>query len=236
MKSYINKLFAGFSFLFTAASGFSQIPVTDLAHITQSIQAQVATEASWVSQYAQMIQQYQNQMTQIKAITGNRGMGALMPNMTRQALPSDFLSSFDSLRSGSASSGATAIYNTIKKFDCTQQFPTDQDSRLSCQALALSAPQHADMINTGIIAAKVRQDELKNLLNSVDSTTDAKGAADLQNRIQAEVALLNNEKQMMGMASELHKQQLEITRQQISESGAKRMSRGADSVNPFSLK
>jgi len=235
MKSFFKNLIASIVLVFSVSSGYAQIPVTDVAAIKESIAQQLVNAASWVSQYNQMISQYQNQIAQIKALTGGRGMGGLLANMTRQALPGDFLTSFDALRSGNPSSAATAIYDTIKTFDCSQQFPTDLASRKSCQALAMAAPQHIAMINDGITASKTRQEQIKTLLTNIDIADDAKAAADLQNRIQGEIALLSNEKQMMDMAIELNKQQLLLTKRQSSEIGKKRMQGDGSLTNPFTL-
>jgi hypothetical protein len=62
------------AWLALAGSAFSQIPVTDVASLTQQIQQVMA----WSQQYQQMVQQYQMMTNQLNAIKGARGMGGLL--------------------------------------------------------------------------------------------------------------------------------------------------------------
>ncbi|MDP9897353.1 type IV secretion system protein VirB5 [Variovorax boronicumulans] len=228
-------------FVFGLSGAHAQIPVTDVASLTQQIQQVM----SWAQQYQQMIDQLQNQkeqienqVKQIKAVTDGRGMSQLGADMKRQALPADFLQQYDRLRSqgsSGASSGARTIYAGIKTFDCAQKFPNDQASRLSCEASAMAIPQNVDVINTSIDSAKQRQQQLQSFIGRVD-TADQKAASDLSNRIASEIALMQNEKMLMDMALQQQQQQLALTQQKQAEEGAKRLTRGSGGgANPFNL-
>lgn len=207
------------------------IPVIDAASLTQ----QLLQVSAWAEQYSQMYQQYQMLTNQLNAIKGARGMGALLntPGI-RQALPSDFVTQFDAIRSlGSvgASQGAQAIYNSIKTFGCEQRYPTDQKGRLQCQASAMVVPQNIDFINGSIASSQGRVGQLQGLIGQIDQAVDAKAAADLSNRINAEIALLQNEKTMMDMALAQLQAQQRLLDQQQKEAGTKRLTEPG--VNPF---
>lgn len=234
LKSFIRRLAVALSFAVCSSGAFAQIPVTDLLGLAQDIQ-QVA---SWVQQYQQMVEQLQNQKNQLEAVTGSRGMSLLASNMTRQELPQDFVGTYDKLRSMGkygASNDARAIYDTIRVYDCATKYPTNQNQRLMCEARAMAAPENVSLINRSIGSAQQRQNQLKQMQASID-TSDAKAAQDLNNRISLELAHLQNEKLMLDMALQQRKEQLELTQQQAAEEGARRLSRGSGGgTNPFNL-
>ncbi|WP_218668887.1 type IV secretion system protein [Variovorax sp. KK3] len=225
----------------SAAGASAQIPVTDIASLTQQVQQVM----SWTQQYKQMIdslknqkEQIDNQVRQIQSLTGGRGMANLAGNMLRQELPADFLTRYDQLRSlgaGGASSGAKAIYEQIRTFDCAQRYPGNQRDRMNCEATAMAIPQNLDLINGSLNSAKQRQSQLRQLGAAID-TSDAKAAADLSNRMSLEIAYLQNEKMMMDMALQQQQQQLALSQQRTAEEGAKRLTRSnGGGANPFNL-
>lgn len=241
LRIYFRRAVGALAFALAAGGAQAQIPVTDVASLTQQIQQVM----SWAQQYQQMIdqldnqkQQIENQLDQIKLKKGGRGMGQVGAGMVRQALPSDFINQYDKLRSqgsAGASSGARTIYEGIRTFDCARKFVSDPSARLSCEASAMAVPQNIDLINTSIDAAKKRQQQLSSFIGQVDSA-DEKAAADLQNRIASELAMMQNEKILMDMAIQQQQQQLALTQQKQAEEGAKRLTRGSGGgSNPFNL-
>lgn len=241
LRIYFRRAAGALAFALVAGGAHAQIPVTDVASLTQQIQQVM----SWAQQYQQMIdqldnqkQQIENQLDQIKLKKGGRGMSQVGAGMVRQALPSDFLNQYDKLRgqgSSGASSGARRIYDGIRTFDCAQKFVSDPTARISCEASAMAVPQNIDLINTSIDSAKKRQQQLSSFISQVDSA-DEKAAADLQNRIASELAMMQNEKMLMDMAIQQQQQQLALTQQKQAEEGAKRLTRGSGGgSNPFNL-
>lgn len=233
-SSTCRNVIAAAFFAASSVGAFAQIPVTDLLGLAQQIQ-QVA---SWVQQYQQMVDQLKAQKEQLQAVTGSRGMSQLGGNMARQQLPSDFAGTYDQLRSqgaAGASSAAQTVYSAIKRYDCSEKFPNDQRSRISCEASAMAAPENVSLLNTVVSSAQRRMQDLKQLQSQVD-TTDAKAAADLANRLSVEIAYLQNEKVLLDMALQQREQQLALTRQQQAEEGAKRLTRSSGGgSNPFNL-
>lgn len=225
------------STMFTPAAN-AQWAVLDVANLGQAM-TQVQ---AWTSQYKQMMQQYQQLQSQLQTadntlanFKGSRGMSALAGDTgMRQALPADFMSNFDKLRSMGASgatSEAKAIYDKIKAYGCSQQLTNSAEIK-NCEAIAMAAPTALAMIDNSINKAKQRQNVIQGLIAQVDGAPDAKAAADLGNRIQSELALLNNEKVMMDMALATQAQQLALSQQQQYETSVKRMKYG-QGTNPF---
>lgn len=234
VRTLIARLVFTSSLALVSHGAYAQIPVTDALGLTQQIQQVQA----WAGQYKQMIEQIQTQKQQLESLTGGKGMAQLAQNMLRQELPSDFVTTFDKLRSlgaGGASGAAKAIYDSIKTFDCVQKFPTDVAQRRSCEASAMAVPQNLALLNSSMNSAKQRQSQLKELMSSID-TSDAKASADLNNRLTLEMALLQNEKTLMDMAMQQQQQQLALTQQKSKEEGSKRLMNGASGTsNPFAL-
>lgn len=230
--TFIHRLAAAaFVWLGFTAGAAAQIPVTDVASLTQQIQ-QVA---AWSKQYSQMVQQYQTMTAQLNAIKGSRGMGQLLNQpQLRQQLPTDFLGQFDRLRAqgaGGASSQATAIYESIRTYNCASQFPRDQQARLSCEASAMVTPTNLALIEQSLAASQSRMTQLQGLMATIDAAHDTKAAQDLANRISLEQALLQNEKMMMDMALAQQERQAKLLEQQKKEAGLKRLT--GPGTNPF---
>jgi type IV secretion system protein VirB5 len=223
---------AAVTWLVFGGSAVAQIPVTDVASLTQQMQ-QVA---AWSQQYQQMTQQYQQMTAQLNAIKGARGMGQLLNNVSvmRQELPTDFIGQFDKLRSMGAAGAtpeAVAIYDSIRTFNCSSQFPKNQLARLSCEASAMVNPTNLSLINKSIASSKGRMGQLQGLMSAIDGAEDTKAAQDLSNRINMETAILHNEKMMMDMALAQQERQAKILDQQKKEAGTKRLTEPG--FNPF---
>lgn len=222
---------AAAAWLVFTQSAQAQIPVTDVASLTQQVQQVLA----WSQQASQMVQQYQKMSEQLNAIRGTRGMGQLLNTpQARQQLPDGFLGQFDKLRSlgvGGASSDARAIYESIRTFDCAAQFPNNQQSRLSCEAGAMVHPTNLALIGRSISSSQARMTQLQGLMSAIDSADDTKAAQDLSNRINVEMALLQNEKMMMDMALAQQEREAKLLKQQKKEAGVKRLT--DPGVNPF---
>ena len=208
------------------------IPVIDVAAVAQAL-LQVQ---SWAQQYKQMVTSLEHAKGQLDAIKGGRGMGLLLNDPSvRNALGADFTSTFDKLRSSGsagASAQANAIYGAISTFGCSSQFSSAAERR-SCEAGALATPSMIVVMNESIDKSQKRAAEINKLIAAIDGAPDTKAAADLQNRIGSEVALLNNEKALMDMALAQLQAQEALGAQQRREAGLKRLKAGG--VNPFAM-
>lgn len=217
------------------APAYAQIPVTDTAAISKATSEHLAEIAKWVDQLQAMEQQFNQMKAQYDAITGSRGMGELMNNVTRQALPQDFTQSYNKLMTlgqGGVSQDARKIYNVIKKLDCSRY--QDPNAKLTCEAQAYAEPENAAYINGALVASQARAQQLKQLLSQVDSATDLKAATDLSNRISAEQAMLQNEQVLVNLALAQRQSQAALIAQSKREEGIKAiMSNTADPFGGF---
>jgi type IV secretion system protein VirB5 len=175
---------------------FAQIPVTDGAAIARSTAAQIETIAKWKMQYDQMVSQIDQQKQQYSSLTGSRGMGTIMNNPAlRDYLPSDWQNVYDSVRSGGYS-GLTgrgaSVYNANKVFDSCLS-ATAGEQRTACEARAVKASQDKGFALDAYDKAKGRITQIDQLMAKINDTSDPKAIAELQGRIAAEQANIQNE-------------------------------------------
>jgi type IV secretion system protein VirB5 len=218
-----------------AAPARAGVPTVDLVAIA-------ADAISWIEQFTHMVDQI-NQMkaqyTQMKstadALKGGRGMGLLLSDpAVRQALDPGFIDTMDRLRAlgaAGATDKARAVYASVKAFDCGSQFPDNPGLRRQCESRSLAIPTLIATLNESLERSRRRVGALGELIAQVDSAPDAKAAADLQNRIAAEVALLSNEKAMMDTAQAQLQAQGQLNLQAAREAGLKRLLQAGS--NPF---
>lgn len=175
---------------------FAQIPVTDGASIAQSVAQQIETIAKWKLQYDQMMSQIEQAKQQYESLTGSRGLGNIMNDPAlRDYLPGDWQAVYDSVKTGGYSglSGRGAsVYEANKIFDSCQNVP-DGDQRTTCEARAVKASQDKGFALDAYDAAKSRINQIDQLMAKINQTQDPKAIAELQGRIAAEQANIQNE-------------------------------------------
>jgi type IV secretion system protein VirB5 len=206
-----------------SCAAFGQgIPVIDAASLAQTI----AIVKGQVDEIAHLAQQVATAKSQLAAVTGGRGMASLADtSQVRQALPPGFMAAADSMRrlgAAGASKDAKAIYESVKRFGCDEQFPSNAELRRSCEASAYMTPTTIGLIQESAARAQERAAKLSSMVASID-TADAKAAMDLQNRISIESAMLANEKMLMDMALQNQQAQKELLAQQRREEGMKKV-------------
>ncbi len=213
------------------------VPTVDLVAIAADVISWTQQFQHMVDQINQMKAQYNEMKSTADALKGGRGMGLLLNDPSvRQALDPGFLDTMDRLRSlgsAGATDKARAVYASVKSFDCAAQFPDNLNLRKQCETRALAVPTLVATLNESLDRSKKRVGALGNLISQVDGAADAKAAADLQNRIAAEVALLSNEKAMMDTAQAQLQAQSQLNLQAAREAGLRRLMQTGS--NPFSL-
>ena len=176
---------------------FAQIPVTDVASIGQQTMAQIETIAKWKMQYDQMISQIEQAKQQYESLTGSRGLGNIMNDPAlRDYLPADWQGVYDSVRTGGyngLSGRGASVYNANKIFDSCA-YMTVADQRTACEARAVKASQDKGFALDAYDAAKSRINQIDQLMAKIDQTQDPKAIAELQGRIAAEQANIQNGK------------------------------------------
>ena len=179
-----------------SSAAFAQIPVTDGASIGQQIAAQVETIAKWKMQYDQMVSQIEQAKQQYESLTGSRGLGTIMNNPAlRDYLPNDWQGVYDSVKSGGyngLSGTAKGVYDANKIFDSCSRVSVGEQ-RTACEARAVKASQDKGFALDAYDKAKGRINQIDQLMAKINDTSDPKAIAELQGRIAAEQANIQNE-------------------------------------------
>lgn len=221
----------------------AQIPVTDVASLTQQIQQVLA----WAQQYTQMIEQIRNQVQQIQqlqntydSMTGNRGLEMLLNGAGDQAarryLPEDMRRIYD-LYSGTIVPGYAALNARIQGLRGTISslppgyFPAGSalETQLN-QALDLISTQRV-MAEESYNAMSTRTRNTENLMATIGMATDPKAIAELQARIQGEQVLATNEANRIA----LMRYQQEVQRQQQERRSLENLARTAKPLGATTL-
>ena len=172
----------------------AQWAVIDVNAINQLVQ-----EVSVLQQQLQTAEQsLVQQQAAVQAMTGPRGMQNLLSGTNRSYLPPDWsaISSLVTQTSGAYQALGQAVRNLITAnavltpAQISQLSPTEQANLTAARqnAATLEAVSQAALAN-----ASSRFASLQQLIQAIPSATDQKGALDLQARIQAEQAMLENE-------------------------------------------
>ena len=177
------------------------------------------------SQIDQMKQQY-------GAITGSRGLGQVFDNpQLREYLPKDWQVVYDAVKRGGYSSlngRASSIYADNKLFDACESLVPDQQ-RDACRSQAVKPSQDKAFALEAYEQAAARLRQIDQLMGQINQTQDPKGIAELQGRIAAEQAMIQNEQtklQMFQMVAEAEgkiqeQRQRELNAQALDKRGYK---------------
>lgn len=179
-----------------SSAAFAQIPVTDGASIAQSVIQQVETIAKWKMQYDQMMSQIDQAKQQYESLTGSRMLGNIMNDpQYRDYLPADWQGVYDSVRDGGyngLSGRAQTVYEANKIFDSCGSISV-AEQRTACEARAVKASQDKGFALDAYDKAKGRINQIDQLMGKINQTNDPKAIAELQGRIAAEQANIQNE-------------------------------------------
>jgi type IV secretion system protein VirB5 len=215
--------------LFGSHAAHAQIPVTDGVSIAQSVTQQVETIAKWKLQYDQMLSQIEQSKQQYESLTGSRGLGNVMNDpQYRDYLPGNWQAVYDSVKSGGYSglSGtARTVYDQNKVFDSCGHIVSTQQ-RTACEARAVKASQDKGFALDAYAAAKGRINQIDQLMDKINQTQDPKAIAELQGRIAAEQANIQNEQTKLQLYSMVaaaeEKVQVQRAREMSMQDAAKR--------------
>ena len=181
-------------------ASWAQYPVVDAGAIAQLVQ-----EVSTLQQQLQTAQlTLANAQQQYQAIIGNRGMQNLLSGTNRNYLPTTWNQllgavtqtggAYQALSVGVQSlmvANAVLTPQQIAALSPGEQTQV-QTARQSAALLQSTSRQALDNTSTRFAA-------LQQLINAIPSAADEKGSLDLQARIQAEEAMLQNENTKMAV-------------------------------------
>ena len=160
--------------------------------------------------------------TTYQAMTGDRGMERLLAGTPRNYLPTDWADLQQVLEGGSSAYGALAS-NTQGLITANAVLSGQQIAALSPteRAEVLADRQHAALLQAltrdALSTASARFSDLQQLINAIPAATDQKGALDLQARIAAEQAMLENETIKLDVLYQTQAAEREAEDEQIRE-------------------
>jgi len=227
----IKSIIAGLVLALAGIGGASaQIPVTDVAGLTQQIQQVV----SWGQQLQQMKAQIDQQKQMYESLSGSRGLGQLLNDPTlRSALPADWQQVYAAIQKGGYSGltgTAKAIRDANAIYSCQGSAAADQ--QLCNRELNKVAQDKANAMAAYDAAGK-RLDNIQALMTQIDNTSDAKAIGELQTRMQAEQAMIQNEQTKLMMFKMMAESEDKLIAQQKREQDLQdvtRRGRTADSL------
>ena len=172
-----------------------------------------------VSELAQdllVVQNLKSQLTsmtaQFNALTGNRSLGQILNNPTLvNYLPSQWQSVYSQVKSGQLqglSSAATQVMSDEGMTSTTTTQARYNQTLASNKAMTMAAYQ----------SSADRLTNIQSLMQQSDLTQDPAAKADLQNRLSAENAMIQNEQTRLNLMVQLQKQEEELALKQDSDS------------------
>jgi type IV secretion system protein VirB5 len=196
--------------LAVSSSAFAGIPVTVVGDVPSTAN-QVQTMAQWAKQYKQMVDQIKGMERQYKAISGARNLGQILNNPAlRNYLPNEWAGVYNQVASGSL----VGLSNAAKSLAKTEGFSTtatgarkrQQDVLVTNKAMTMAAYD----------ATLKRVQNINALMAQADAQEDAKGAADLANRMAAENAMIQNEQIRLNLLVQLQAAETQLAAEQRS--------------------
>ena len=155
----------------------------------RGVATEVTQVASWAAQYIQMVREYNQLVAEYSSLNGIRGMADLVNNPTaRKYLPDDYME---------ALSNGYGDWKALKELldKDSQNLSTEERYKKVVKQIAIDEAMTAAAYKK----ASERIRDIQILLNKVNDAPDAKDIADLQGRIQAESAMLQNEQAKISM-------------------------------------
>lgn len=196
------------SMLCLSSAAFAQIPVTITSSIPDTTN-QIQTMAQWANQYTQMVGQINQMKQQYDSITGNRGLGQIMNNPAlRGYLPDQWAGIYDKVRGGTLpgiSSAASSIFST-EGFDATAVGGRKRQLNVMAANKAMTMQAYD--------ATLARVNNINALMAKADTTMDTKAAADLQNRMASENAMIQNEQIRLNLLAQLQVAESQLANEQ----------------------
>lgn len=214
MKRYI-AIAAVAALVTTPKADASGIPTVDIANILQtSVSAlenieQVANQVEMIrnqiDQFNKLQEQLDRQVAQFDAITGTYNMGGLLNDQTyralRRSLPTSWQETLAMLEAGAAAAHQQKMQDAAREAQAAgRRFAANDIYPDVTQPDALRYIRRANQVSiqmgigiSDFEATDRRLTNVEDLSDEIDTATDLKAAIDLQNRINAEQAVLTAE-------------------------------------------
>ena len=200
------------------ATGWAQMAVIDAKTLVQAKN----TVTQLQSQLAQLKQQY-------AALTGTNNMGQLLSNpQLRNMLPADWKNVYDAVGKGGFS-GVSGSANAIDAAEKLTGSAADMLTAIQGRQGNLASTNKA-MGLQAYDAAEARLNNIEGLLGQVGHTADLKTATDLQSRIAAEQARVQNEQTKIQLMAMLQQNEQALVNKQRDDLNASILNPGNANV------
>jgi type IV secretion system protein VirB5 len=197
MKHLLRKTIIGCMLFYTTTPYATGIPVFDAAGVAQALET-----------VAQLKQQLSTLQQQYNALTGTRNLGDILNNPAlRQYLPDDWANVYDKVKSGKyqgITGAATAIKDAEKLYSNDPNQQRVYDTMASNKAMTQEAYKNT----------MSRLDNIQSLMSQINAAQDTKAAADLQNRLSSENAMIQNEQTRLNLMFQLQQAESKLAEQQ----------------------
>lgn len=209
--------------LFSGSSVMAQVPVTDVLLNTQT----QMNQATNLAKYLEMIAQYKTQIEQLKQqyepLNGVRNLGEILNNPAfKNYLPQEWQDVYSRVQNGGYK-GLTGTAALIK--DANQLFDTCKTKqgteKTLCERAASKAAQDKAFAVEAFDKAKARLSQIEGLMRQINMTQDPKAIAELQARIAAEGAAIQNEQTKMQLFALASQAEDRLIQQQRREANAR---------------
>lgn len=213
-----NLLVATVASVLCASAVQAAMPVVDVRAIAQMVQ-QLRVLQNQLSTARNQLTQAQEQF---QSLTGPRGMEQLLSGVTRNYLPADWATLEQTLRGAQADYAVLAAEMQSAVRDLSVLTPA-QTARLSPQQVEqLEASRRAVALlqvtsREALQASSQRFSTLQDLIEAIPMATDAKAVLDLQARIAAEQAMLQNEQTKLMVLNQAAKAEQQAQEQRARE-------------------
>lgn len=189
---------------FSLSVNATGIPVVDVSNLAQALQT--------VAQLRAQLQQLQQMHD---AVTGSRGMGALLNQpQLRQYLPTSTQNLY-----ASGSTGLSAMDSNIDAIKQSEALGNDlaaERAKLEVRK-ADAAVKNKAMTQLAYTSSMKRLDNIEALAKQIDFATDEKATLDLQNRLNSELSLIQSEQQRAQLVGMLQSNEQAVIQQKAKE-------------------
>lgn len=187
-----------------ASASFAAIPVTITASVPDTVN-QIATMKKWVDQLHHMKTQVDQMKSQYESMTGARGLGQIMNNPAlRTYLPNEWSGIYDKVKGGSLAgiSSVASSIATSEGFDPHAVGAKKRQNEIMAANKAMTMRAYDQTL--------ARLENIQALMVQADATMDVKAAADLNNRVAAENAMIQNEQIRLNLAAQLQAAEIKL--------------------------
>ncbi len=186
--------------------------VSFIAHAHAQVGVPVMNPAELVQQVLtvqHLEEQVTNMKAQLSAMTGNSGFGNILNNSSlRSYLPDQWQSVYDQAKSGSLPGISSSMQSIETQEDMTQAATTGQqrynDTLAANKAMSMQAYD----------STLSRLKNIEGLMQQSNATQTPAEKADLQNRLLAEQAMVQNEQTRLNLMGQLQQAELRMADEQ----------------------